>query len=37
MQLYIGGKKDIEDEDYVYKVPCQARETISLRDSTYVS
>ena len=30
-------KKDIEEEDYIYKVPCQARETISLRDSTYIS
>jgi hypothetical protein len=30
-------KRDIEEEDYIYKVPCQARETISLRDSTYVS
>ncbi len=30
-------KKDIEEEDYIYKVPCQPRETISLRDSTYVS
>jgi hypothetical protein len=30
-------KKDIEEEEYIYKVPCQPRETISLRDSTYVS
>ena len=36
-QLYAGGKKDIEEEDYIYKVPCQARETISLRDSSYIS
>ena len=25
--------KDIEDEEYIYKVPCAARDTISLRDS----
>jgi hypothetical protein len=30
-------KRDIEEEEYIYKVPCQPRETISLRDSTYVS
>lgn len=28
--------KDIEDEEYIYKVPCAARETISLRDSVPV-
>lgn len=26
-------KKDIEEEDYIYKVPCDPRQTISLRDS----
>lgn len=35
---YQGGKnvsrtRDIEEEEYIYKVPCAARETISLRDS----
>jgi hypothetical protein len=25
--------RDIEEEEYIYKVPCAARETISLRDS----
>ena len=30
-------KRDIEEEDYIYKVPCEARETISLRDSTYIT
>jgi hypothetical protein len=29
--------KDIEEEDFIYKVPCAPRETISLRDSQYVS
>ena len=28
---------DIEDQEFIYKVPCAARETISLRDSQYVS
>ena len=28
--------KDIEDEDYIYKVACAARETISLRDSIII-
>jgi hypothetical protein len=32
-----GPKRDIEEEDYIYKVPCEARETISLRDSTYIT
>ena len=26
-------KKYIEEEDFIYKVPCDPRETISLRDS----
>jgi hypothetical protein len=25
--------KDVEDDDYIYKVPCNPRDTISLRDS----
>lgn len=25
--------KDIEEEDYIYKVPCNPRDTISLRES----
>lgn len=31
------GSRDIEDEEFIYKVPCEARETISLRDSQYIS
>ena len=30
-------QRDIEEEDYIYKVPCAARETISLRDSVHLT
>ena len=36
-QQQLQSQVDIEDQDFIYKVPCAARETISLRDSQYVS
>jgi hypothetical protein len=34
--IQLSKPRDIEEEDYIYKVPCDPRQTISLRDSVKV-